>query len=321
MSEDCSKQGEVRDIVIIGGGPAGLTAGLYVARARMDAVLLQSFSVMGQATMTDRIENYPGVELATGFEITQTFKNQATKFGLCIDNNTVEKVSSELDKQNRLWKVEGGGKKYIARSVIVASGAQPKKLNVPGEKTFLTRGVSYCGTCDGAFFRDRDIVVVGGGNSAVEEALYLTRFGKTVTIVHRRDRLRATKVLQERALEHEKIHFKWKSEVREIKGESKVEGILLEDVTTGATEVFACDGIFIFVGWEPNTGFLPEEVKKERSAILVDKDMRTSEAGLFAAGDCCKKDFRQIVTACGDGANAAHQAQLYVERMKGTAYE
>jgi thioredoxin reductase (NADPH) len=205
--------------------------------------------------------------------------------------------------------------------VIVASGAQPRKLDVPGEKRFLTRGVSYCATCDGAFFREKDIIVVGGGDTAVEEALYLTRFGKKVTIVHRRDRLRASKVLQERAMKNEKIDFVWKKTVREIRGEDNVSGVVIEDVDTGQTETMNCDGVFIFVGWVPNTDFVPTDLELNNGSIVVDKNMRTSCPGVFAAGDCCQKDFRQIVTACGDGANAAHEAQLYVERLKGTAYE
>lgn len=319
MIEGAEKK-DVYDVIIIGGGPAGYTAGLYAARDRLNTLLLESLSVMGQAVMTAHIENYPGMDSVSGFELVQSFKDQASRFGLKTESATVSGISP-VSGEEALWQVEGDGKIYFSRSIIVASGARPKKLEIPGEIEFLSRGVSYCGTCDGAFFRDKDIVVVGGGNTALEEALYLTRYGKSVRIVHRRDRFRGGKLLQERAFEHEKISVIWDSVVTEIKGGDSVESLVLENVKTRKSTQIECDGVFIFAGWIPNTDFVPEDIKKEKGALVTDKAMRTSLDGLFAAGDCCHKDFHQVVTACGDGANAAHSAQLYVERLKGTAYE
>ncbi|MCK5450419.1 MAG: thioredoxin-disulfide reductase [Candidatus Omnitrophica bacterium] len=312
----------VYDVVIIGAGPAGLTAGIYAARARMKTLIIESLVVMGQATMTEIIENYPGVEKVTGFDLVTTLKKQAEGFGAKCRMGTVVKISRTNSGKVSVWKIEDENGSVEALSVIAASGARPKKLKVPGEEKFLGRGVSYCATCDGAFFRDKDIVVIGGGDTVVEEAIFLTRFGKKVTIIHRRDRLRATKILQERAFANEKIDYVWGSVVDSIVGVDKVERVVVVNKDTGKKQEISCEGVFIFTGWRPNTDFSDGVVKKdEYGAILADKEMKTSAPGIFAGGDCCRKILHQVVTACGDGAVAAFSAQHYVEKIKGTEYK
>ncbi len=310
---------DIYDIAIIGGGPAGLTAGLYVSRGGMRAVLLESVSTMGQAVMTETIENYPGIASINGFDLVEKMKEQAVKFGLECRQNTVNKVL--FDEGFQAWGIEGDARGVNAISVIIASGAKPKKLDVPGETEFTGKGVSYCATCDGAFFRGKNIVVVGGGDTAAEEALFLTRFGKKVTIVHRRGRFRASKVIQDRVFSNKKIEFKFESEVLAIRGGEKVEKIEVKNIKTGKKEELACDGVFLFVGWEPNTAFLKDVVETdEKGGVTTDENMRTSRKGVFAAGDCRRRPLHQVVTACGDGAIAAFSAQKYVEELKGTAY-
>ncbi|MGD2278911.1 MAG: FAD-dependent oxidoreductase, partial [Candidatus Omnitrophota bacterium] len=223
----------VYDVVIIGGGPAGLTAGLYVARARMNALLVESFTIMSQLTMTEVVENYPGIEKISGFELVSIFKKQAENFGLMCQTGTVKSLSVGEKGGFPVWKVQEESGVIEALSVIIATGAVPRKLNVPGEDKFLGKGISYCAVCDAAFFRDKEIVVVGGGNAAIEEALYLTRFVKKVTVVHRRDRLRADKVFQEEAFSNEKMDFKMDAVVEEIGGSEKVEKVALKNVKTG----------------------------------------------------------------------------------------
>jgi len=312
----------IYDIAIIGGGPAGLTAGLFASRARMKTVLIESLSVMGQATMTDVIENYPGIERIGGFELLENMKKQATGFGLNRVEGTVTKISSREEEGTVVWQAETGSGGYEALSLIIASGACPKELGVPGEDDFIGRGVSYCATCDAAFFKDKDIVVVGGGNTAVEEALFLTKFGKKVTLIHRRDRLRASKIVQERAFSNDKLEFVLDSVVERISGGDKVEKVLVKDVKTEKDQEIPCDGVFIFAGWKPNTDFIEGILDLgEKKHITVDENMRTGCKGIFACGDCCKRPLHQVITACGDGAIAAQSAQHYVEELKGTAYE
>lgn len=299
----------IYDIIIIGGGPAGLVAGLYSARARMKTLLIESLGIMGQATMTGLVENYPGIDEINGFELIAKFKKQAETFGLEITQGTVKTLQDAAVK-----RVEDENQTYEAKSVIIATGACSKKLGVPGETEFLGKGVSYCATCDGAFFRDKNIIVVGGGDAAVEEALFLTRFGKKVTIVHRRDQLRAIKLLQERAFSNNKIDFIWDSVVEEIKGKNKVEKVCLKNVKTAGKKEITCEGVFIFTGWTANTAFLKGIVDlDEQNSIIVDNKSSTSKEGIFAAGDCCKKVLHQIITAAADGALAAFSARQYVD--------
>ncbi|MFC1508098.1 thioredoxin-disulfide reductase [Candidatus Omnitrophota bacterium] len=311
------------DVIIIGGGPAGLTAALYASRARQKTLVLESFSVVGQAIITDSIENYPGFpDGVNGFELVGRFKKQAEKFGTILKTSHVKSIKEHKDKGHRGWKVVSEKEEFTTLSLIIASGARPKKLGVPGEDTLQGRGVSYCATCDGALYRDKDIVVVGGGDTAVEEALFLTKFGKKVSLVHRRDRLRATKILQERALSNKKMSFLWESEAISILGEKKVESIRIRNIKGGQESDVVCDGVFIFVGYIPNTDLVKGIVKLDTSGyILTDQDMNTSKKGVFACGDSRKKLLRQVITACGDGATAAFSAQQYVEELKGTAYK
>lgn len=298
------------DLLIIGGGPAGLTAALYGARGGLDTVVLEMGAPGGQAGLTDRIENYPGFpEGINGMELAMKFAEQARRFGARIEMTTVQGV--ELNGE--IKKAFTGSGEFTARAVIIASGAHPRPLGVPGEEEFRGRGVSYCATCDGAFFRDKKVAVVGGGDSAVEEALFLTRFASQVTIIHRRDALRATKVLQERARDNPKISFCWNTVVTRIKGEEKVGSLELKDVNSGATREEAFDGVFIFIGLEPNTGFLKGTLTLDSQGYIVTREnLATSIPGVFAAGDVRAKDFRQVSTAVGDGAVAAMAAERYL---------
>ncbi len=307
------------DVVIIGGGPAGLTAGLYASRARLKTLLVESLSVPGQAVITDSIENYPGFpEGINGFELIERFKKQIENLGAEFKTGDVKDITSYENG----WKIEVEGNSYSALALIIASGARPKKLGVPGEDRLQGKGVSYCATCDGPIYKGKDVIVVGGGDTAVEEALFLTRFGKKVTLIHRRDRLRAAKILHERAFANKKIEFLWNSIVCEILGDDKVNGVKVKDLKTGGEKKVSCDGVFIFTGYTPNTDFIGGLLElDDKGYIITDDDMKTSRQGIFACGDCRKKLLRQIVTACGDGATAAFAAQQYVEGLKGTAYK
>lgn len=309
----------IYDVIIIGGGPAGLTAGLYTSRAGLKTFLLETYVPSGQAVVTDRIENYPGFpEGINGFELIDRFKRQAQQFGLEIEMSKV----SEIRKAKEGWNVATEGKEYTTLAVIIATGAKPKELGIPGEKELLGKGVSYCATCDGALFKDKDIVVIGGGDTAIEEALFLTKFAKKLTIIHRRNRLRAAKVLQERVLASEKIEIIWDSTATEILGDERAGGIKVKNIKTQEKSTIQCDGIFIFVGLVPNTGFLRKLVKLDKDGYIVaNPNMETSKKGIFACGDCTKKLLRQVVTACGDGATAAFSSQQYVEELKGIAYK
>ncbi|NQT75202.1 MAG: thioredoxin-disulfide reductase [Candidatus Omnitrophica bacterium] len=311
------------DVIIIGGGPAGLTAALYASRARMKTLLIESLSVPGQAIVTDSIENYPGFpDGVNGFTLIERFKKQAQIFGTEFKTGDVKKIQGHKDKDCKGWKVEMENKAFTSLSLIIASGARPKKLGVPGEDELRGRGVSYCATCDGALYKDKAVVLVGGGDTAVDEALFLTRFVKKLTLVHRRDRLRATKILQERALANKKIGFAWSSEAVEILGRDKVSGVKVKNVKSGEETDIPCDGVFIFVGYLPNTDFVKGSVRLDREGYIVaDDNMNTPEKGIFACGDCRQKLLRQVITACGDGATAAFSAQQYVEEFKGIAYK
>jgi len=304
----------IYDIIIIGGGPAGLTAGLYTSRARLKTLLIESYTVPSQAVITTAIENYPGyTEEIEGFKLIDKFRKQAEKFGLEFDVGNVGGIQKNING----WQVEVEDKIHHCLALIIASGARPKELGIPGEGKFRGRGVSYCATCDGAFFKDKDIVVVGGGDSAVEEALFLTKFVKKLTLIHRRDRLRATKVLQERAFENEKIDFIWSSKVIEILGKENVEAVKIKNLHTQQVSEIPAQGVFIFVGLIPNTDFIKGIIQLDEAGyIITDEAMRTSKEGIFACGDCRKKLFRQIVTACGDGATAAFSTQKYLEEFK-----
>jgi thioredoxin reductase (NADPH) len=313
----------VYDVIIIGGGPAGLTAGLYVSRAGLRGLCIEGESSISQITVTDLIENYPGIpEGINGFELIERFKKQALQFGLEMMSSDVTSVKQTKWDDIQGWKVTAGDRAYDALAVICATGAYWRKLGVPGEDAYTGKGVSYCATCDGPIFRNREVVVVGGGDTAVQEAIFLTNFTRKVTIVHRRDRLRATKILQKRAFANSKIDFAWNSVVEEISGKETVEKVKIKNVKSpGVTGEIPAAGIFIFTGLTPKTDIIRGVADLDQGGyIIVDANMHTSAKGIFAAGDCIKKRLRQVVTACGDGATAAFSAQLYIEELKGESY-
>ncbi|HET6488607.1 MAG TPA: thioredoxin-disulfide reductase [Syntrophales bacterium] len=313
---------EKYDVIIIGGGPGGLTAGLYTARANFKTLLVESGAVMSQITVTHLVENYPGVPDIGGYELVEKFKEQAKKFGLATTSASVTSLEKAQVAGMPGWRVKTDAGDFETLAVIVATGANWRKIGVPGETEFTGRGVSYCATCDGPFYRDREVIVIGGGDTAVQEALFLTNFASKVTIVHRRDRLRATAILRERAALNPKIAFAWDSVMKEIGGKDSVTHVTVANVKDpGETRDIPAAGVFVFIGLVPNTGFLQGVIKLDREGyVAADRDMKTSEPGIFACGDCIEKLLRQVVTACGDGATAAFSAQLYVEELKGEAY-
>ena len=321
MSEN-KVPGSPYDIVIIGGGPAGLTAGMYAARADMRTLAIEGASNLSQITATDIIENYPGIPGGVnGFELIERFKTQAVGFGLQNASGDVTAVKQARFGDQNGWEIVLGEQRYGALSLILATGAAWRRLGIPGEERFIGRGVSFCATCDAPLFRTREVAVVGGGDTAIQEAIYLTRFVKKVTVIHRRDRLRATAILQKRALADEKIVFAWNSVVDAIDGLDLIQEIRLKDVKTGEKRTLPVSGVFIFVGLTPNTAPFRKLVSLDGSGYLtVDANMQTSVPGIFACGDCTAKRLRQVVTACGDGATAAFSAQLYVEELKGETY-
>lgn len=304
---------EHRQVMILGGGPAGFTAALYTARADLKPLLVTGLTLYGQASQTHCIENYPGFpEGVGGNELGERLDVQVKRFGAEIIYDTVQCV----DLKQRPFKVCLSGGIYTADSLIISMGAQSRKLGVPGEFEFTGRGVSYCATCDGAFYKDKDIHMVGGGDSAIEEALFLTRFARSITIIHRRDQLRAGAILEKRARNNPKIHFMWDTVVREIIGENSVSHLLVENVKTGQQETIPSDGIFISIGHSPNTAVLEGQVKlTEYGTIEIDEHMETSVTGVFAAGEIADPHFRQVVTSAGMGAAAAISATKYLSTL------
>lgn len=304
------------DVVIIGAGPAGLAAGLYAGRARLNTLIIEKQKNGGQIVITSEIENYPGgLEEETGPSLIDRMVAQTQRFGVDHVFDTVTDV--QLEGEEKIIKCLH--EEYAAKVVIIAAGANPVPIGCPGEKELSGKGVSYCATCDGAFFEDFEVYVVGGGDSAVEEALYLTKFARKVTIIHRRDELRAAKSIQEKAFANEKIDFMWDSVVEEIKGDGLVETMVVKNVKTGElTEVVADEedgtfGIFVFIGFKPNSALFEGKVEMEKGYIVTDEDMHTNIPGVFAVGDIRKKSLRQVVTAAADGAIAAVQAGKYIE--------
>ena len=311
------------DVIIIGGGPAGLTAGIYATRANMKTLLIRSAFKTSLAATTDLIENYPGFpEGIGGFELVDRFTRQALKFGLTIIDDDLTSIAETISEGRGAWQVITSGSIYRSLSLIIATGSEYAHLNVPGEAEFTGKGVSYCATCDGPFYRDCALAVVGGGDTAVQEALYLTNFARTVTVIHRRDRLRATAALQDKALVNAKIAFEWNANVEEIIGDSVVKAVSIRDVTDpNKVKTLPVDGVFIFTGNVPNTEAFKGIVDMDSLGyIKADAHMRTSAKGIFACGDCTQKLLRQVVTACGDGATASFAAYEYVSELKGTLY-
>jgi len=301
------------DTIIIGGGPAGLSAGIYAMRSRLNAILVERLMPGGQMMLTDFVENYPGFASGIGGpDLSAAMEQQARGLGLEIVSTEV--LSVDLSGEEKVVVTASG--ELRAPTVILAMGATPRRLGVRGEDRLIGKGVSYCATCDGAFFRDKDIAVVGGGNTAVQDAVFLTRFAKKVTIIHRRDALRATRILQERAFKNPKIEIAWNSIVAEVKGDSKVESLVLEDARDGSRRVLPLDGVFVLVGTDPNTDFVRGHIILDPAGyIITDEDMHTNVAGVFAAGDCRRKSLRQMVTAAADGAIAAVSAERYIESL------
>lgn len=300
------------DVLIIGGGGAGLTAALYTSRAKLSTTLLEKLAPGGQIALTDLVENYPGFpEGITGGEISQRLEDQAKRYGTQVVYDEV----ATLEKKNGGFVTKtSGGASFQSRSIILATGASYRRLGVPGEKELTGRGVSYCATCDGAFFKEKELVVVGGGDSAMQEGIFLTRFATKLTVVHRRDKLRASPILQERAKQNPKIKFIWDTVVTHIAGEKKVEGVKLQNVKTGAVQDFKTNGVFVFVGHDPNTGFLKGFIElDEKGYVKTDMKLQTSVPGVFACGEVRAGAVQQLVSCCGEGCEAALACQAYLE--------
>jgi thioredoxin reductase (NADPH) len=313
----------MHDIIIIGSGPAGLTAGIYACRSKLKTLMLTSQVNPSLITITDMVENYPGFPGGiSGYELVERFKEQALSFGLEIVDKDVSSVEKITADGRDAWRVSTYDAAFEAHALIIATGTEYAHLNVPGELEFTGKGVSYCATCDGPFYRGVHVAVVGGGNAAVQEAIFLTRFASKVTLIHRRDRLRADKILQEKAFANEKISFLWDSVVEEITGEGLVKSVRVRNVKDpGSTQALDVEGVFIFTGTIPNTGFLKGIVDcDDKGFIKADDTMKTSVPGIYACGDCTRKLLRQVVTACGDGATAAFAAEQYIDELRGTAY-
>lgn len=315
---------KVYDIIIIGGGPAGLSAGLYAGRAKMDTLLIEKQKYGGQIVITDEIENYPGsIEGETGPSLIGRMVDQVDKFGVEKVEDTI--IDVELDGDIKI--VKGNKGEYQAKTVIITGGATHTVIGCPGEKELTGKGVSYCATCDAAFFEDFEVYVVGGGDAAVEEAMYLTKFARKVTLIHRRDELRAAKSIQEKAFANEKMEFMWNTTVEEIRGDGLVESMVVKNTKTGElTEIFADEedgtfGIFVFIGFKPISELYEGKVEMDRGYIITDDNMNTNVPGVFAAGDIRVKSLRQVVTAAADGAIAAVQAGKYIEEKEGRAYK
>ncbi|MDO8614176.1 MAG: thioredoxin-disulfide reductase [Dehalococcoidia bacterium] len=297
------------DVVIIGGGPAGLAAGLYAARGRRRTVLLEKGVVGGQISLTDIVENYPGVPSVNGFDLAQTMLKQAESYGLESEYVPV----SALERAGKRWRVRTGAGELLAKAVIVTTGADYNRLGVPGEERLTGRGVSYCATCDAAFFKGQEVAVVGGGDAALEEGLFTTRFAGKVTVIHRRDALRASRILQERAFANPKMHFLWNTVVEEVLGEEFVTGLRLRNVVTGAEDVMPVAAVFVFIGHHPNADFLRGLAAMDGGGhALVDDWMATDVPGLFAAGDVRQNSARQVASSVGDGVTAAIAADHYI---------
>ena len=301
------------DLIIIGGGPAGLTAGLYASRAKLKTLLIEKKAAGGQIATTEHIENYPGFAQGSGQELVKIMEEQSARFG--TEFLAAGATAVDFSAQEKI--ITTGKGEFRAPAVIIATGCSARRLEVPGEKELIGRGVSFCATCDGAFYEDLPVMVVGGGDAAVEEALYLTRFVEKVYLVHRRDALRATKIVQDRAFSNPKIEVVWNSVVEELQGDELLERVVVRNVQDGHKTEIEVNGIFIYIGFLPNTGFLAGQIRLNESGYVVTDDrMETSVPGVFAAGDCREKLLRQVVTATGDGATAAFAVEKYLENLR-----
>ncbi len=298
-------------VLILGSGPAGFTAALYAARADLEPLVLTGMELGGQVSLTYAVDNYPGFpEGISGAELVERFQKQAERFGAKFEFDT----ATQVDLSKRPFKVQTYGATYLADTLIIASGATARHLEIPGEKELTGRGVSYCATCDGYFFKEKDVIVVGGGDSALEESLFLTRYGKTVTIVHRRDEFRAGAVLQDAAKNNPKIKFVLNTVLTEITGKDSVSGVKMKNVVTGEESQTPADGVFVFVGHTPNTQLFEGQLEIDPAGYIVsDRLMRTSVPGVFAAGEAADPHYRQVITSAGMGAAAALRANHFLE--------
>ena len=316
QAEQADTEGDgVYDLIIIGGGPAGLTAAVYAGRAALKALLLGGATPGGQIANTDRVENYPGFpEGISGAELAMRFQSQAEHF---VTKQASDFVT-EVDFSASPFAVKTHSETYVGRAVIIATGAYPRRLGVPGEKEYFGRGVSTCATCDGFFYKDRRVVVIGGGDSAIDEGLFLTKFASEVIVIHRRDELRATKSLQERAFANPKVRFVWDSVVEEILGQDTVTGVRVRNVKTDEVSTIETDGVFVYIGLVPMTKLFEGQLElNEQGYIVADAHQRTSVPGVFAAGDVQSPDFRQVVIAAGAGAKAVIEADRYLAEAAG----
>lgn len=307
---------EAVSILIIGSGPAGLSAALYAARANLDPVVLTGMELGGQVSLTHIVENYPGFpEGVGGMEMVELFQKQAERFGARIDIDT----ATEVDLSERPFRVKTQSERvYLAETLIITTGARAVHLNVPGESEFTGRGVSYCATCDGWFFKEKDVLVVGGGDSALEEGIFLTRYADSVTIVHRRDELRAGPILQDRAKSNPKVKFMWNTVVKEISGNGAVETVQLEDTDSGDVRQEETEGVFIFIGHRPNSELFQGQLDMDENGyLIVDKRMQTNVPGVYAAGEIADPIFRQVITSAGMGAAAAMSAGHFLDEEVG----
>jgi len=298
-------------VLVLGSGPAGLSAALYAARAELAPLVLTGIQLGGQAALTYTIENYPGFpEGVGGAQLGELFQKQAEHFGAKVEYDTAH----DVDLSHRPFVVKADGGEYTADAVIISTGADPNKLKVPGEEKLIGRGVSYCATCDGWFFKDKKVIIVGGGDSALEEGLFITRYASSVTVIHRREEFRASPLLQKRAREHPRMNFILDTVVTEVIGTEKVEAVRLKNVKNGAETILETDGVFIFIGHTPNTQMFKGQLEMDNLGyIKVDDKMQTSRAGVFAAGEAADSHFRQVVTSAGMGAAAAIEATHFLE--------
>jgi thioredoxin reductase (NADPH) len=301
------------DVIILGAGPAGLSSAIYTGRAMLDTLILEKGAPGGQILMTDFIENYPGFpDGIAPVELTESFRKQAERFGAKIGIDTVK----ELQREGQLWKVCGNKNEYLTRAVIIATGANFRRLGIKGEGKFTGRGVSYCATCDGFFFRDKVVAVVGGGNWALSEAIFLTKFARQVKVIHRRDQFRAEKILQERTLAHEKMEVIWDTVIEEISGDTILKSLTVKNVKTGELSELEVDGLFVSIGTIPNSDFVKDLLElNEWGEIVVGKKMETSQPGIYAAGDLTDACPEQVATAVGSGVAAAIAIDEYLQSL------